>query len=298
MSLLARLVALSLPLVPRFIVRRIASRYVAGATLEEGLDTVARLNRHGCSATLALLGEDVLDRDRTEAAVVEYERALALISERGLDANVSIKLTLMGLKIDEGLTSAHLERVSAAARRHHNFVRIDMEDHTCVDATLRLYAELLPRFPNLGIVLQAYLRRTLADIGRLPASGANVRLCKGIYVEPRAIAYRDYETIRLNFIAALDSLLRRGAYVAVATHDEYLVGAALTAVDRHRLAADRYELQMLLGVDAELRDILVSAGHRLRVYVPYGQDWYDYSVRRLRENPQIALHVLRALLGR
>jgi proline dehydrogenase len=176
-------------------------------------------------------------------------------------------------------------------------VRIDMEDASTTDATLRIYKDLHGRFGNVGVVLQAYMRRTLADIHALPKAGANVRICKGIYVERRAVAYKEYETVRLNYLHALEKLLVRGAYVGIATHDDHLICGALGLVDRHNVPRERYEFQMLLGVEPELRRILIAAGHRLRVYVPYGRDWYPYSTRRLRENPQVARHVLRAMLG-
>jgi proline dehydrogenase len=296
MGLLDWLIVRGLPLVPRPIVGRVASRYVAGETLDDALRAVEELAREGAMATLDLLGEEVVERGKAEATASEYERMLDAIAARGLPANVSIKPTALGLGIDGGFFRANLERVFAAAARHANFVRIDMEDATTTDATLAAYRELQPRFPRIGVVLQAYLRRTLADIETLPRAGANVRLCKGIYIEPRAIAYKDQETVRLNFLAGLEKLLARGAYAAIATHDEHLVCGALAVLDRLRVPRERYEFQMLLGVEPELRRILLAGGHRLRVYVPYGRDWYPYSVRRLRENPRIARHVLRALL--
>jgi len=297
MSLLNRLLVTALPLAPRFIVARVAARYVAGSTLDDALRVVGDLNRQGAMATIDLLGEEVSERDKALAAVDEYLRVFAAIQERGLDANVSIKLTLLGLKIDEGFCRDNVDRIAAAARERGNFVRIDMEDHTCTDATLRIYRELQARHGNLGVVLQAYMRRTLEDIGELPRQGGNVRLCKGIYVEPRRIAWKGHDTVRHNFVRALEKLIENGIYPAVATHDEFLAAAASALIDQHALARDRYEFQMLLGVDRELRDILIAAGHRLRVYVPYGSDWYPYSIRRLRENPEVARHVLRALLA-
>jgi proline dehydrogenase len=294
MSLFSRLVVATLPLVPRFLVGRVASRYVAGASREEALGQVRRLNAAGALGTMDVLGEEVTERDKAAAAVAEYVRLFDAIAAAGVDANVSIKLTLLGLKIDESFCLANVERIAAAAREHGNFVRIDMEDYTCHDATFRIYHQLQPRYGNLGVVLQAYMRRLLADIDGLPAEGANVRLCKGIYVEPRRVAWKGFETVRRNYLAGLDKLLGRGVYVGIATHDEYLVCAASELLDRHGVARDRYEFQMLLGVDEPLREILIAAGHRLRVYVPYGRDWYPYSVRRLRENPEVARHVLRA----
>ncbi len=297
MSLLSRLIVTTLPLVPKFVVGRVARRYVAGSNRAQALATVRELNAAGAMATLDLLGEEVSERAKAEAAVEEYLRLFADIASQGLDSNVSIKLTMLGLKIDEQFCLGNVERIVAAAHGHGNFVRLDMEDYTTTDATLRIYHRLFPRYGNLGVVFQAYMRRTLADIAALPAEGANVRLCKGIYIEPRRVAWKGYETVRLNFVQALEKLLRQGVYVGIATHDEYLACAAVGLVDRLGVPRDRYEMQMLLGVDEELRSILIAGGHRLRVYVPYGEDWYAYSMRRLRENPEVAGHVLRGFLG-
>jgi proline dehydrogenase len=298
MSLFSRTVVTTLPLVPKAVVGKVASRYVAGETLGDAVTAIRRLNAEGAMATIDVLGEEVTDRGKAEAAVAEYLRAVDAIVEARLDSNISIKPTLLGLKIDAGFCRDNIARVAAAARERDLFVRIDMEDRTTTDATLGIYHELQPRLGNLGVVLQSYMRRTLADVGALPAEGANVRLCKGIYIEPRQVAWKGYETVRLNFVAALRKMIRQGVYAAVATHDEYLVCAALDLVDRHGLGTDRYEMQMLLGVDDELRRILIGQGHRMRVYVPYGADWYPYSMRRLRENPEIAKHVMRATVGR
>jgi len=247
---------------------------------------------------LDILGEEVSERSRALAAVDEYLQVFAAIEREKLQANVSIKLTLLGLKIDEAFCRDNVTRITETASSSGNFVRIDMEDHTCTDATLRIYREVHARHPNIGVVLQAYMRRTPQDIEGLPAERANVRLCKGIYVEPRQIAWKGYETVRANFVASLEKLIQRGVYTAIATHDEYLACVACSLIDRYKLPKDRYEFQMLLGVDHELRRILIAGGHRLRVYVPYGHDWYPYSIRRLRENPEVARHVLRALLAR
>ena len=297
MSLFSRLVVSTLPLVPKVLVGRVARRYVAGETREQALATVRSLNEIGAMATLDILGEEVRERAKALAAVEEYEALFDAIEGSGVDANVSIKLTLLGLKIDEGFCRDNVERIARTASGHGNFVRIDMEDRTTTDATLRIYHALQPRYGNLGVVLQSYMRRTLDDIAALPAAGANVRLCKGIYIEPRRDAWKGYETVRHNFVAALTKLMDRGAYVGVATHDEFLVCAATAVVDRLGLPPESWEFQMLLGVDEPLRDILLARGHRLRVYVPYGPDWYAYSMRRLRENPEIARHVIRATLG-
>jgi proline dehydrogenase len=298
MSAFDRVLVGTLPMVPKPIVGRFASRYVAGESLEDAVRTVRALNEQGAMGTIDVLGEEVKERDKAQAAVDEYIRVFDAIERNRLDSNVSIKLTLLGLKIDEAFCRDNVDRIAAAAAKQGNFVRLDMEDHTCTDATLRIYHELQARHGNLGVVLQAYMRRTLADIDSLPKEGASVRLCKGIYVEPRRIAWKGFDTVRLNFMQALEKLVAQGVYPAIATHDEYLACAASALVDKYGLGRDRYEFQMLLGVDEELRRILIGAGHRLRVYVPYGRDWYPYSMRRLRENPEVARHVLRAVLRR
>jgi proline dehydrogenase len=296
-SLFSRLVVTTLPLVPKSLVGRVAARYVAGETSEEAFATVRELNARGAMATLDLLGEEVTVREKAEAAVEEYVRLFEEIDRGQVDSNVSIKLTMLGLKIDQDFCLQNVERIAEAAQRFGNFLRLDMEDHTCIDATLEIYHQLQPRFGNLGVVFQSYMRRTLDDIEGLPDDSGNVRLCKGIYVEPRPVAWKGYNTVRHNFIAALEKMITGGVYAAIATHDEFLVCAAVALIDKHRLPRDRYEFQMLLGVDEELREILLKGGHRLRVYVPYGRDWYAYSTRRLRENPEVARHVIRQFFG-
>jgi proline dehydrogenase len=297
MSLFARLVTLSLPFIPKFVVRHVASRYVAGETMADAMTTVRALNQLGAMATLDVLGEEVKDKAKALEATDEYIRLIGAIQREGLDANVSIKLTMLGLKIDEAFCRDNVDKIAAAAKSCGNFVRIDMEDHTTTDATLRIYRELHARYGNLGCVFQAYMRRTLRDIQELPRERPNVRLCKGIYIEPRKVAWKGYETVRLNFVQALEALFERGVYVGIATHDEYLACAASAIVHRRKLRREQYEFQMLLGVDEELRSVLLEQGHRLRVYVPYGRDWYPYSIRRLRENPEVARHVVRAFFG-
>ncbi|KAB2962352.1 MAG: proline dehydrogenase [Thermoanaerobaculia bacterium] len=291
------LVRRGLPLVPRPLVRRVAMRYVAGETLGDALKTLDRLAGEGAMATLDLLGEEVTERDKAVAVTDTYVGMLAAIAERGADANVSVKPTSLGLKIDEAFCHANIERIVLAAKQQGSFVRIDMEDVTTTDATLRMHRDLATRHGHVGVVLQAYLRRTLTDIDALP-DDASVRLCKGIYIEAPQHAYRAYETVRANFLYALEKLIVRGVRVAIATHDEHLVCGALALLDRHAVPRERCEFQMLLGVTPDLRRTLLAAGHRLRVYVPFGRDWYPYSTRRLRENPEIAGHVLRAMLGR
>ena len=296
-GLFSWLIRRGLPLVPKPIVGRVARRYVAGPTLDDALRKIEELAAEGAMATLDLLGEEVKERSKAVASTDEYVRMLDAIGERGLNANISVKPTAVGLKIDRSFCLENFERIASSARDHGNFVRLDMEDATTTDATLDVYRTLQPRYGNLGIVLQAYMRRTLADIAALPDDRTNVRLCKGIYIEPREIAFKAYETVRLNFLAALEKLFASGIYTGVATHDEHLACGALALIDRYRVPRERYEFQMLLGVEPALRKILLEGGHRLRVYVPYGKDWYPYSTRRLRENPEVAKNVLRSMFG-
>ena len=297
MNLASRLVVAALPLVPSGVVRRIASRYVAGETLDQALETVRLLNAQGCMATLDVLGEDVRRKEESEETVLEYLRALDGIASRRLDSNVSVKLTALGLKIDPAHCRREFARIVEGARRHGNFVRIDMEDSSVTEETIRIFFEARANYPGVGLVLQAYLKRSLDDARRAADAGANVRVCKGIYVEPPEIALRGREEVRESYAGVFELLLARGSYVGVATHDPILVRRALATVERLRIARDGYEFQMLLGVAVELRRRLVGAGHRLRVYVPYGREWEAYSLRRLKENPAIAGHVVKGLFS-
>jgi proline dehydrogenase len=295
--MLQSLIVRALPLVPKTVVRRVASRYVAGETLSDAVTTVRELNSEGCMATLDVLGEDVSRLEETEVTVGEYERAIATIAREGLDSNLSVKLSALGLKIDPAGCRRHFRRILDAARGTDNFVRIDMEDSSVTEETIRIYEESRQIYPRVGLVLQAYLHRTRDDAARAARLGANVRVCKGIYVEPAEIAFKDREEIRDSYSSVVDHLLETGCYVGIATHDPVLVERALRTIRRLALPPEAYEFQMLLGVARGLRRRLVAAGHRLRVYVPYGHAWYGYSIRRLKENPAIATHVLRGLFS-
>jgi len=298
MSLFDRLVVAALPIVPRPLVGRFSRRYIAGARLEDAVATVRALNAQGMLATLDVLGEHINRIEEAQAPRDAYLRVLDAIQQEKIDSNVSIKLTQLGLKLDPRVCAAHLRAVVARAAESGNFVRIDMEDSSCTDDTLRIYRELQSEgLTNTGVVLQAMLRRTPADAERLAKERAGVRLCKGIYVEPRPLAWNDREIVRRNYAWALERLLDGGCYVGIATHDEMLVWEALRLIARLGLPREAYEFQMLLGVEEELRRILVADGHRLRVYVPFGESWYAYSTRRLRENPRLAGTVARAVLG-
>jgi proline dehydrogenase len=286
-----------LPTVPRSIVQRLSAPYIAGATLEEARAVVARLNAEGKLATVDVLGEEVTRPAEAEAVASAYHAVLDAIAADHLDSHVSVKLTALGLEIDLDLCRSLLATVVADAAARGIFVRIDMEHSGCTDDTLRLYRELRESGrDNVGVVLQSYLRRTLADVDALSDLRPSVRLCKGIYVEPSSIAFTGRQQIRDNFLLVLDALLEAGSYVAIATHDEWLLGRSLQRVAG--MEPDAYELQMLLGVREDRATELVEAGHRLRVYVPYGDRWYEYSLRRLQENPALAGMIAKATLLR
>jgi proline dehydrogenase len=298
MSFANRMLKVALPITPKFIVRFFAKRYVAGATLADAVRTVKRLAAEGCCATVDVLGEAVASPELAAQAVAAYHEVLATIAQERLPANISVKPTQMGLKIAEELALNNLREVVEDAARRGIFVRIDMEDATTTDATLRIYRALRQQHSNLGVVLQARLRRTLEDARVLGAEGTNVRLCKGIYLEPRSIAYEEPEIVRWAFVHALEALFAGKGYVAIATHDEWLVEQSLALAAKMGIPKERFEFQMLLGVDPALRRIIVGAGYKLRVYVPFGSHWYPYSVRRLRENPNIIRAGLEAFLRR
>ena len=297
MRLFDQAVARLLPAVPRGVVRRAAGPYIAGASLEEARRVVADLNAAGMSATVDVLGEEVSRPESAESIAAAYHDALGAITADALDANVSVKLTALGLHLDPALCRSLLADVIRDASTRKIFVRIDMEDSSTTDATLDLYRSLREEgHDGVGIVLQAALRRTLSDIEALSDLRPSVRLCKGIYVEPSAIAFQERQVIRKSFVACLDALLHAGCRVAVATHDEWLLEQALARTES--LQAAGYEFQMLLGVRAERGRQLVEAGHPLRIYVPYGRQWYEYSLRRLQENPSVAGHVTKDILRR
>jgi proline dehydrogenase len=291
MGILDKAIANSVPAIPRPVVRRISRRYIAGDTLEEAVATVRDLNRSGCVATIDLLGESTESKADAARTLREYEKVIDALDEHNLESGISVKLTGLGLTINEELCRANLEQIVSYAGEKGRFVRVDMEDSPYTSVTLDMVIDLHERHENVGAVIQAYMRRSLGDVVRLTEAGISVRLCKGIYDEPRRIAYKDFDTVRENYRLLLEELLRGGSYVGIATHDEFLVWHALRLIHQLEVPKDRYEFQMLLGVDEELRGILVGAGHKLRVYVPFGKDWYEYSSRRLKENPKIAGYV-------
>jgi proline dehydrogenase len=288
-SLFDQAIARVLPAVPKPVVQLFSARYIAGSTLADAVRVVQRLNGEGKLATVDVLGEEITREEEARAIARAYLDVFRAIEHNGLAANVSIKLTALGLNLDYELCKENLRSVVSQGK----FVRIDMEDSSTTDDTLRLYRELREDgFDNVGIVLQAYLRRTVDDIRALADLRPNVRLCKGIYVEPASLAFTDYEAVRANYVKALRALTATASHVAIATHDEWLIEQSLRSLPRS------YEFQMLLGVREERATQLVRDGHTLRVYVPFGEQWYRYSLRRLQENPAMAGTIARASVGR
>jgi len=286
-----------LGLLPKRLVKPFTMRYIAG----EGLDDAVRVLRELCSkkmmGTVDVLGENVSTKEESLSAGEACQEVLHAIQENHIDANLSIKLTQFGLKIDEAFCHSNVKSLLEIASSYKNFVRIDMEDSSTTSATLRLYEKLRSEgFENVGLVIQANMRRSEEDVQRLIPMKANIRLCKGAYIEPEAIAFRGKEEIQFNYLRLLKMLLDAKCYVGIATHDDFLVSGAYRYIQEMNLPKVDYEFQMLYGVRIKLRDQLVADGHRLRIYVPFGQQWYLYSIRRFKENPQIAWHVLRALV--
>ncbi len=295
MGVFDRVIALTLPLVPKPVVRRVASPYIAGEELEDLLRLAVSLNQDGYRVAAAILGEFVTRKDESTEAVQEYEKLLTSMGERRIDGYVHIKPTHLGLKLDKTFCLENVRTLLVAARRQGLFVRLDMEDSPCIDDTLDIYYQLRQEFENVGVVIQARMRRSLSDVRELVKVKANVRVCKGIYLEPHSIAYTDPELISRNYVRLAEELLGAGCTVAMATHDERLVWEGARLVDRLSIPRERYEFQMLLGVLAPLRRLVLDAGHPIRVAVPYGPNWYPYSIRRLQKNPAIAGYVLKSL---
>ncbi len=298
MSFFDKLVVWSIPFIPKPIVGYFSKNYIAGSELADAVRTSRELNAQGIMTTMDLLGEESKSREEAEEAVAEYMRILEAIDNEELDANLSVKPTQMGLLIDKDFCFQNIRKIVAEAARRNNFVRIDMEDHTTTTNTIDMYLRLKEEFgDHVGTVIQAYMRRTSDDINHLITHKANLRFCKGIYVEPREIAYKQMPIINENYKFNLEKLLTNGCYTGIATHDEILVWHAMSLIERLQLKPEQYEFQMLLGVDEQLRKIILDSGHRLRVYVPYGKEWYPYSTRRLKENPKMAGYVVKNIFG-
>jgi proline dehydrogenase len=298
------LIANILPYMPPRLVWIFSSRYIAGKTMEDGIRASRELNSAGAKVTIDLLGEFI---NSLEEAEINKQKNLEIIDRftaEGIIGNFSLKPTMFGLLIDKEVCYNHLRDIITKAQQKQSFVRIDMEDSQCVDREIELYKRLKAEFPrSVGLVLQAYMRRTLSDLYALmevhsPDAPLNFRLCKGIYIEPPDIAFKGYEEVRKNYLTILEYMFVHNIYVGIATHDKYLVDEAYKLIEKCQVPRDKYEFQMLYGVTPELRGSIINNGHRMRVYVPFGKDWFGYATRRLKENPRMASLIIKALFVR
>ncbi len=278
------------------ITRRMVARFVAGETLEEAIAVCERLREAGMRTTVDVLGESVASSAQAEAAADRYIATLEALVKRGLDGNVSLKPSQMGMLLDPDLCRADIARVAATAQRHAAFVRVDMEDHELTEPTLALVRDLRAATPDVGVVIQSYLRRSAADVERLIAEGTRVRLCKGAYDEPAEFAFVTRAEVDGSYVALMERLLADGRYPALATHDLAIIRAAIAFARREGIGPERFEFQMLYGVRRDLQAQLVRDGWTVRVYVPYGTEWYPYFMRRMAERPANLLFILRSVL--
>jgi proline dehydrogenase len=299
-----KLIANVIPLFPKNFVWIFSKRYIAGQNLDDAIKTSKELNAGNMMITVDLLGEFIEDLGQATKNKEEYLRIIDRFEAEKVDGNYSLKPTSFGLLIDKEVCYTNIREIVVKAASYNNFVRIDMEDSPCVDLEIELYRKLKAEFPkNVGLVFQAYMRRTMKDLEDLmdihsEEAPNNFRLCKGIYVEPKEIAFKNYEEINENYINLLEFMLKNKIYAGIATHDKPLVKAAYRLIEKYNVPKDMYEFQMLYGVTPDLRQSIVDKGHRMRVYVPFGEDWFGYSTRRLKENPKIASQIIKALFVR
>jgi proline dehydrogenase len=297
MPLFENLVLRTLPYVPRPILWRVAKRYVAGERLDDAIKTLVELRERQHSGIIDVLGEEVESEAQARMVLEEYKLAADAVVKAHVDAYVSVKPTHVGLRTSEALCLELYHELAAYCAVRKLFLRVEMEDHTTTDATLRVFEALRRDFANVGIVLQSRLKRTLGDIAKLAPGSLNVRLVKGIYLEPAEIAHVDPEPIRAAYVDCVRALLARNASISLATHDERMAAQCLALIAEHAAQKPAYELQVLMGVMEHLWARWKHAGHPVRVYVPFGPQWQPYSLRRLRKNPQMLRHVIRAALG-
>ncbi len=299
-----KLIAWMLPFFPKKFVWLFSKRYIAGTTIEDAIRESRKLNEEGIMITVDLLGEFITNLDQALENKKEYLEIIETFEKEKIDGNYSLKPTMFGLLIDEEICYEHIREIVAKAAKHNNFVRVDMEDSQCVDKELKLFRKLKDEFPeNVGLVFQAYLKRTLDDIKGLEdlnneKNPINYRLCKGIYVEPAEIAYKKYHEINEHFLKDLEYMFANKMYPGIATHDKPLVEGAYALIEKYKVPREMYEFQMLYGVTPELRKSIVEKGHRMRVYVPFGSQWFAYSTRRLKENPRMASLIIKAIFVR
>jgi len=300
-----RLIAGILPHMPKRLVWIFSKKYISGEYLSDALRESVRLNAEGCSVTLDVLGEYVTKLSEAEAFKIQYIEAIEQFAARKIIGNFSVKPSMFGLLIDKERCYLNIREIITVAMSHDIFIRIDMEDSTCTDDEIALYNRLRTEFPkHVGLVLQAYMRRTLEDIKQMMAVGhstsmpLNFRLCKGIYIEDKSIAYKGYQEVRDHFLEDLEFMLKNNIYVGIATHDRFLVEKSIQMIERMGIPKERFEFQMLYGVNPGLRHSIVKSGYPMKIYVPFGTHWFSYSTRRLKENPHMVWHILKAIFVR
>ncbi len=296
-----RFIASILPYFPKKFIWIFSRSYISGETIDDAMRVSKNFNRSNIKVTLDVLGEFIKTTEEAENNKKEYLGLLEAIRANKIDGNVSLKPTSFGLLIDKELCYNHIREIVARAASFNSFIRIDMEDSPCTDMEIELFRRLKSEFPSsVGLVLQAYLRRNHSDIEKMmdlhtAEAPLNFRLCKGIYVEPEAIAFKKYEEINAHYLEDLELMLKNGIYVGIATHDKPLIDGAYNLIRKYNVPGHRYEFQMLYGVTPKLRDKIVADGHKMRIYVPFGKQWFGYSTRRLKENPKMATHIIKAL---
>ena len=299
-----KMIAAILPLLPKQFVWLFSKRYIAGKKLEDALEVAKKLNAQNYLVTTDLLGEFITDLSEARDNKDEYLDIIETMEAEGIKGNYSLKPTMFGLLLDKEVCFTHIREIVKKAASYNNFVRIDMEDSQCVDMEIDIFRRLKKEFPkNVGLVLQAYMRRTLDDIKNMldlhtDEVPVNYRLCKGIYVEPEEIAYKKYEEINQHFLEDLEFMFQKGIYPGIATHDVPLVEGAYKLIEKYKVPKDKFEFQMLYGVTPHLRQSILDKGFRLRVYIPFGKDWFAYSTRRLKENPKMAQEIIKAIFVR
>ena len=284
-------------MLPKSFVRIFAGKYIAGEELQDAVNLVKALNSNGIHATIDVLGESIKSKEEAIEAKRKCLEVLDAIETNKLTANLSIKPTQMGLAIDEEFAYQQILEIVLKAKSFNNFVRIDMEDSPYTDPTINLYKKLHEKIGHVGLALQAYLKRTVNDVNQLNKLGTNYRLCKGIYIESANIAYKDKQKIRDNYLQTLKLMLQNGNFVGIATHDDYLIQNSYKMIREMNIQKDKFEFQMLLGVKQDLAQKINSDGFKVRIYVPFGKDWYAYSIRRLKENPEIAGYVFKNIFS-
>ena len=296
-----KFIAAILPYFPKKFIWIFSRPYISGETIEDAMRVSKELNSKKVKVTLDVLGEFIKNLDEAEANKKEYLHVIEVAQQNGIDGNFSCKPTSFGLLIDKNICYNHIREIVAKAASYKSFIRIDMEDSPCTDPEIELFRKLKAEFPDsVGLVLQAYLKRTYKDIEDMldlnkVNSPVSYRLCKGIYVEPEAIAYKKYEEINKHYLDDLELIFKNKVHVGIATHDKILVDEAYKLIVKYNVPKNMYEFQMLYGVTPKLRESIVNEGHDMRVYVPFGKQWFGYSTRRLKENPKMASHIIKAI---